>query len=147
MFRKNKNKVKQALNFCTQKRRSRRLLVTLTFQGHQRSTISIFFGKVHMRLHNGLLLIRILYLIPFVRYSTSKISVSDLDLSAPTKVKYFKFTGKLICDFKLKRRENEDDGVIISACLSKSRVEDPKVTKFRRRSQTPCKALRYRGRS
>ena len=43
------------------------------------------------QLHNGILLIRTLYLVPFVRYSASKISVSDLDLSGSLKVKYFNF--------------------------------------------------------
>ena len=34
-----------------------------------------------MGLHNDVLLIRTLYLVSFARYSASKISVSDLDLS------------------------------------------------------------------
>ena len=52
-----------------------------------------------MGLYNGLLLIRTLYLVPFARYSASKISVSDLDFSGSTKVKYFNFFGKPIWDF------------------------------------------------
>ena len=43
-----------------------------------------------MRLHNGVLLIQTLSFTPFVEiYSASKISVTDLDLSVPPKVKYF----------------------------------------------------------
>ena len=52
-----------------------------------------------MWLYNGVLLIPTLYLSPFTRYSASKISVSDLDLSGSPKVKYFDFFRKLICDF------------------------------------------------
>ena len=52
-----------------------------------------------MGLYNDVLLIQTLYLVPFARYSTSKISVSDLDLSGPPKVKYFYFFRKPICDF------------------------------------------------
>ena len=52
-----------------------------------------------MRLYYGALLIRTLYLILFARYSASKISVSDLDLSGSPKVKYFYFFRKLICNF------------------------------------------------
>ena len=40
-----------------------------------------------------------LCLIPFARYSASKISVSDLDLSESPKVKYFLFFRKLLCNF------------------------------------------------
>ena len=47
-----------------------------------------------MQLYDGLLFIRNLYLVPFARYSASKISVSDLDLSGSPKVKYFSFVGK-----------------------------------------------------
>ena len=50
-----------------------------------------------MRLCNGAVLIRTLYLIPFARYSASKISDSDLDLPGSPKFKYF--FGKPICDF------------------------------------------------
>ena len=42
-----------------------------------------------------------LYLLPFVRYSASKILVSDLDLSGSPKVKYFYFFRKFICGFIL----------------------------------------------
>ena len=52
-----------------------------------------------MGLYNGLLLIRALYHVPFARYSISKISVNDLDLSGSTKVKYFNFFRKPIWDF------------------------------------------------
>ena len=52
-----------------------------------------------MGLYNDLLLIRTLYLLPFARYSASKISVSDLDLSGSPKVEYFIFFGKPIWDF------------------------------------------------
>ena len=44
-----------------------------------------------MRLCNDVLLIQTLYLVPFARYSASKISVSDFDLSGSPKVKYFYF--------------------------------------------------------
>ena len=54
-----------------------------------------------MRLCNRVLLIRTLYLIPFARYSASKISVCDLDLPGSPKVKYFTFFGKPIWDFIL----------------------------------------------
>ena len=49
--------------------------------------------------YNGLLLIRTLYLVPFARYSASKISDSDLDLSGSPKVEYSTFLGKPIGDF------------------------------------------------
>ena len=49
-----------------------------------------------MKLYNGLLLIQTLYLVPFARYSASKISVSDLDLSESPKVKYFALFGETI---------------------------------------------------
>ena len=52
-----------------------------------------------MGLYNDVLLIQTLYLVPFARYSTSKISVSDLDLSGSPKVKYLTFYGKPIWDF------------------------------------------------
>ena len=52
-----------------------------------------------MRLHICLLLIGTLYLIPFARYSASKISVSDLDLLRSPKVKYFYMVRKLMHDF------------------------------------------------
>ena len=52
-----------------------------------------------MQLYNGVPLIRTLYLIPFARYSASKISVSGLDLAGSPKVKYVYFFGKLICNF------------------------------------------------
>ena len=52
-----------------------------------------------MQFCNRVLLIRTLYLIPFARYSASKISDSDLDLSGSPKVKYFYFFGKPICNF------------------------------------------------
>ena len=42
-----------------------------------------------MGLYNDLPLIQTLYLVPFARYSASKIPVSDLDLSESPKVKYF----------------------------------------------------------
>ena len=73
-------------------------LVTLTFQGHRRSNISTFW-EADMGLYNGLQLIRTLYLVPFARYSPSKISATDLDLSGSPKVKYFTFFGKPIWDF------------------------------------------------
>ena len=47
-----------------------------------------------MQLYNGVVLRGTLYLIPFARYSASKISVSDLDLSGSPEVKYFSFVGK-----------------------------------------------------
>ena len=52
-----------------------------------------------MGLYNDVLLIQTLYLIPFARYSASKISDSDLDLSGSPKVKYFNFSRKPIWDF------------------------------------------------
>ena len=52
-----------------------------------------------MRLYNGVLFIRTLYLIAFARYSASKISVSNHDLSGSPKVKYFYFFRKLVCNF------------------------------------------------
>ena len=73
-------------------------LVSLTFQGHRKSNISLFW-EASMGFHSGLLLIRTVYSIPFARYATSKISVSDLDLSRSPKVKYFYFFKKPICDF------------------------------------------------
>ena len=66
--------------------------VTLTFQGHRRSNTSPFW-EADMGLYNNLPLIRTLYLVPFARYSTSKISVSDLDLSGSPKVKCITFLG------------------------------------------------------
>ena len=51
--------------------------------------IFLFSWKAFTWLYNGDLLIQTLYLIPFARYSASKISVSDLDLSGSPKVKYF----------------------------------------------------------
>ena len=57
------------------------------------------FWKVHMRLYNDLLLIRTLYLVLCARYSASKVSGSNLDLSGSPKVKYFTFYRKPICDF------------------------------------------------
>ena len=56
------------------------------------------YRKAHMRLYNGILLSRTLYLVPFARYFASNISVSDLDLSGLPKVKYLHFVGKPICD-------------------------------------------------
>ena len=50
-----------------------------------------------MPIYNDVLLIQTLYLVSFARYSASKISVSDLDLSGSPKVKYFYFIGKPIC--------------------------------------------------
>ena len=47
-----------------------------------------------MQLYNGVVLRGTLYLIAFARYSASKISVSDLDLSGSPTVKYFSFVGK-----------------------------------------------------
>ena len=52
-----------------------------------------------MGLYNDLLLIRTLYLVPFARYSASKISVCDLDLPGSPKVEYFTLAGKPIWDF------------------------------------------------
>ena len=52
-----------------------------------------------MRLYNDVLLIQTFYLLPFARYSASKISDSDLDLSGSPKVKYFTVFGKPIWDF------------------------------------------------
>ena len=52
-----------------------------------------------MQLYNDVLLMQTLCLVPFARYSASKISVSDLDLSGSSKVKYFYFSRKVICDF------------------------------------------------
>ena len=52
-----------------------------------------------MQHKNGVPLIRTLFLIPFARYSASKISVNDLDLSGSPKVKYVYYFGKLICNF------------------------------------------------
>ena len=69
-------------------------LVTLTCQVHRRSYISPFFGKPTWDLYNDLPLIRTLYLVPFARYSASKISINDFDLSGSPKVKYFTFSGK-----------------------------------------------------
>ena len=57
------------------------------------------FWEANMGFHNGLLLIRTLSRVPFARYSASKISVSDLDLSGSPKFKYFIFSGKPIWDF------------------------------------------------
>ena len=73
-------------------------LVTLTFQGHQRSDISTFW-ETGMGLYDGFLLIRTLNLVPFARYSVSKISVSDINLIESTKVEYFTFFGKPIWEF------------------------------------------------
>ena len=72
-------------------------LVTLTFQSDQRSSFPIFW-KARVWLYNSLPLIRTLYLALFARYSASKISVSDLDLSGSPKVKNFNFVGKPTCD-------------------------------------------------
>ena len=52
-----------------------------------------------MQLYNGVLLIRTLYLVPFARYSASKILVSDLYLLGSPKVKYVYIFRKLICNF------------------------------------------------
>ena len=52
-----------------------------------------------MQHNNGVPLIRTLFLIPFARYSASKIPVDDLDLSGSPKVKYVYYFGKLICNF------------------------------------------------
>ena len=52
-----------------------------------------------MGLYTDLLLIRTVYLVPFARYSASKISVSDPDLSGSPKVKYFTFFGKPMYNF------------------------------------------------
>ena len=52
-----------------------------------------------MGLYNDVLLIQTLHLIPFARYSASKISVSDLDLSGSPNVKNFTLFGKPIWDF------------------------------------------------
>ena len=52
-----------------------------------------------MGLHTDFLLIRTLYLVPFARYSASKILVCDLDLSGSLKVKYFNFSRKPVWDF------------------------------------------------
>ena len=49
-----------------------------------------------MRLYNGLLWIRTFYFVPFARYYSSGISISDLDLSGLTKVKFSNFSGKSI---------------------------------------------------
>ena len=73
--------------------------VTLTFQTHWRSNILIFVRKVNVLLHNDLLSIRTLYHVPFARYSSSKNSVSDLDLSDSLKDKYFNFIEKSRCYF------------------------------------------------
>ena len=73
-------------------------LVTLTFQGHRMSNISALLGSQGATLY-WLLLIQTLYLIPFARYSSSKISFSDLDLSGSPKVIYFTFFGKPRGDF------------------------------------------------
>ena len=54
-----------------------------------------------MQLYNGVVLRGTLYLIPFARYSASKISVSDLDFSRSPKIKYVYFFGKLICNFTM----------------------------------------------
>ena len=54
-----------------------------------------------MQLYNGDPLIRTLYFIPFARYSASKISVSDLDLSGSPTVKYFSFVRKPRADIVL----------------------------------------------
>ena len=82
-------------------------LVTLTFQGHQRSNISHFW-EANVQLHNGILLTRTLNRVPFARYSAFKISVSDLDLSGSPKVKYFNLFRKpfrafimMFCWYKL----------------------------------------------
>ena len=63
-------------------------IVALTFQGHQ-SQKFLLFWEADVGLYNDLLLIRTLYLVPFARYSASKISYCDLDLSGSSKVKYF----------------------------------------------------------
>ena len=47
-----------------------------------------------MGLCYDLLLIVTLYLVPFARYSASKISVSDLEFSGSPKVEYFTLFGK-----------------------------------------------------
>ena len=73
-------------------------LATLTSQGQRKSNISPFW-EADMRLCNDLLLIGTLYLVPFARYSPSKISINDLDLSGSPKVKYFTFFGKPIWHF------------------------------------------------
>ena len=52
-----------------------------------------------MGLSNDFLLIRTLYLVPSPRYSASKISVRDLDLSGSPKVKYLTYFEKPIKDF------------------------------------------------
>ena len=73
-------------------------LVTLTFQGHQRSNISTFFRKPMCHFIMVFCWYE-LYLVPFARYPASKISFCDLDLSGSPKVKYFYFFVKPIWDF------------------------------------------------
>ena len=60
---------------------------------------SDLFWEANMRIYEGLLFIRTLHLALFARYSASKISISDPDLSWSPKVKYFNFVGKPIRDF------------------------------------------------
>ena len=73
-------------------------LVTWTFRATKGQIFQLCW-KAKRQLYNGVLLKRTLYFIPFARYSASKISVSDLDLSGSPKVKYFYFLGKPICNF------------------------------------------------
>ena len=68
--------------------------MTLTFQGYRRSNIWPFW-EADMRLDNDLLLIWTVYLVPFARYSASKISVGDLDHSGSPKIKYSTFFRKV----------------------------------------------------
>ena len=72
-------------------------IVTLTFQSHQRSIISHFLRSQCATLSKSLFDTN--SLVPFARYSASKISVIDLDLPGSPKFKYFTFFGKPVCNF------------------------------------------------
>ena len=68
--------------------------------------------------YNVDLLIPTLYLLPFARYSASKISVGDLDLSGSLKVKHFSFVWKPKGD------------IIMVVCWYKISVSDLDLSEF-----------------
>ena len=71
--------------------------VNLPLQGHRRSNSSTFL-EGNMELYADLPLIPTFYLVPFARYSASKTSFCDFDLSGSPKVKYFTVFVKPLLD-------------------------------------------------
>ena len=94
-------------------------LVTLSPWPFRVSKGQIFplLWKAHMQFCNGVLLIRTLYLIPCARYSSSKISVSDLDFSGSSKVKYFTVHGKPIFHICWKAHMRLYIGILLTRTL------------------------------